>query len=105
MEESRWNRYGLMAWVQWGVDAFAETLSEERGSWTGLWAATAPLVDQSGGDEGGKKGREREGVVSGGLYKPIGKRVAGDKRCRDDGLADELWEWTVADLRRVGVEV
>lgn len=73
-------------------DSVAETLDDERGAWTGLWAATAAVGPE-------------EGVLNGGLYKPFGRRVEGDRWCRDEGLMEELWEWTVGELRRVGIEV
>ena len=63
--------------------------SPEKGAYNVLWAATTP----------------KENVVRGGYYEPVGK-MPGEPNsysgmteiCKDEGLADRLWEWTVKEL-------
>ncbi|KAL2837575.1 hypothetical protein BJY01DRAFT_220833 [Aspergillus pseudoustus] len=72
----------LLRPVLWaiGVDAWDGAKSQ-------LWAATAP----------------RRVVESGGYYEPVGKRKVLDSGpAADDGLVDELWEWTSRELVRAG---
>ena len=52
----------------------------EQGVLNQLWAATS------------------KGVVSGGYYVPVGKKVEGSAAARDEILAARLWHWTEKEL-------
>ncbi|CAO2650997.1 Nn.00g092940.m01.CDS01 [Neocucurbitaria sp. VM-36] len=45
---------------------------------------------------------EKEELVNGAFYNPVGKKNAGSKWARDEGLQKKLWEWTEAELERHG---
>lgn len=57
-------------------------LSVEEGAKTQLWCGVAPAAE----------------VVSGRYYEPVGVVKAGSKWARDEGLKEELWEWTEREL-------
>ncbi|KAK0344833.1 hypothetical protein LTR91_009160 [Friedmanniomyces endolithicus] len=52
------------------------------GAFTQLWAATAP----------------RETVRSGYYWTPVGVKSAGTNFAQDEGLAAQLWEWTLKEI-------
>lgn len=63
--------------------------SAEEGAYNTLWAATTP----------------KEELENGGYYEPVGKAAGKQKSvsgmadiCKDEALADRLWEWTENEL-------
>jgi len=61
----------------------------EQGAWNQLWAATI----------------EKEKLVNGGYYKPVGVFGKGSYMmgyASNDKLADQLWDWTEEELKKHG---
>jgi retinol dehydrogenase-12 len=69
----------MLTLVGWAVLS-----SVEDGAKNQLWAATSKDV--------------RSGVY----YTPVGVKNSGNRFSEDDELADELWEWTEAELKKHG---
>jgi NAD(P)-dependent dehydrogenase (short-subunit alcohol dehydrogenase family) len=47
-------------------------------------------------------GAKREELVNGAYYTPVGKSHVGNKFAQDQASGKRLWEWTEAELRKVG---
>jgi NAD(P)-dependent dehydrogenase (short-subunit alcohol dehydrogenase family) len=62
--------------------------SVEDGAKNTLWAATAPKAE----------------VESGAYYVPVAKKDEGSAYSRDEKMADSLWQWTEAELKKQGYE-
>ncbi|KAF9890456.1 hypothetical protein FE257_005861 [Aspergillus nanangensis] len=62
----------------------------EQGAWGQLWAATWPV----GKNKTAGLGEPKSGV----FYYPVGLEGKGTKMAYDEGLANELWEWTEKEL-------
>ncbi len=73
--------YGCFFWLIPG-----HFKSTEGGALNQTWAATV----------------EKEKLVNGSYYKPVGVRSEGSKSARDRGLQKKLWEYTEAELGRHG---
>ncbi|ODQ49940.1 NAD(P)-binding protein [Saitoella complicata NRRL Y-17804] len=61
-------------------------ISLEEGAWTQLYAATAP------------------GVESGSYLEALCSVGTPTRQGRDEGLAEKLWEWSLAELERHGIK-
>lgn len=61
-------------------------ISVADGTKNQLWAATAPKAE----------------VESGAYYTPVGVKTAGTALARDEQLAERLWEWTEAEIKKQG---
>lgn len=68
-------------------DVFVGAHTVEVGTYSQLWAATEP---------------KKERVESGGIYFPVGKRVAESKFAKDQKMVDGLWVWTEKELADKG---
>ncbi|KUJ19729.1 oxidoreductase [Mollisia scopiformis] len=66
-----------------GATLKLKNISVREGAFNTLWAAT--------------KGKG-EGMRSGEVYEPVGKRVEGTKFSMDERLQEELWGWTEREL-------
>jgi len=73
--------YGIVALVLPG-----HFRSPEGGALNTTWCATV--------------GKEQ--LDSGAYYMPVGKKSAGSKWARDEGLRKKLWEWTEEELKKHG---
>lgn len=59
-------------------------ITNEQGAYTMLWAATS----------------SDKGLVSGGVYEPVGKKVEHTKLSADEELGRKLWDWTEEALAK-----
>lgn len=78
-------------WVQRVVLGFISLFFTkiEQGAWSQLWAATV----------------EKEKLVGGGYYKPVGVLGKGSYMtgyASNDKLVDQLWDWTEEELKKHG---
>lgn len=65
-----------------------QTVSVEEGSYNSCWAATT----------------ERNKLVNGEFYEPVGKPGNHSRESRNDVLAQELWDWTESELKRYSLD-
>ena len=47
-------------------------------------------------------GAKKEALTSGGYYTPVGKLQPGNKWSKDQNAGSRLWDWTEAELKKVG---
>lgn len=73
--------FGKRIWVK--LSTFGQAVGVNEGAWNASWAATA----------------EREGIVSGAYYIPVGERD-GKELEKWRALRTRLWEWTENELER-----
>lgn len=66
------------------VVVWLTAVTSEVGAWTQLWAATG------------------KGVTSGKYYEPVGLVDQESKLARDEGLINEMWDWTSKELESHG---